>query len=199
MASEARPFKGKLMVRDDLSDRLIHLTRGTGPVEANHRVEALGNLLSILNGSVLKGGNGFIKGKYKCVCFSEAPVSKLPTIMANAPSHNFKYQPYGVMVSKHWFFGQGGRPVIYGSSDEFDRLPEEMKHRHVNLHYGKPYNVDFTWEREWRLKSEEVSLDPSTVTVILPDWDARDVFVSTFKDKWHYLVLSDLGVPVQAL
>jgi len=187
------------MVRDDLSDRLIHLTRGAGTDETKHREEALVNLVEILKSNALKGGNGYIKGGYRCVCFSEAPVSKLPTIMANAPAHKFKYQPYGVMVTKRWFYEKGGRPVIYGSADEFDRLPEDMKHRHVQLYFGKPHDVDFTWEREWRLKADQFPLDAEKVTVILPDRSARDVFVSQFQDRWHYLVLSDLGVPINPL
>ena len=110
------------MVRDDLSDRLIHLTRGASNDPKTNRDEAVGNLESILKDGALKGGDGFIKGSFKCVCFSEAPVSKLPYILAHAEAHGFKYSPYGVMVSKRWFFAQGGRPVIYGSSDEFDKL-----------------------------------------------------------------------------
>lgn len=187
------------MVRDDLSDRLIHLTRGNGTDAEKNREEAVNNLESILQSGALKGGDGFIKGKYRCVCFSEAPVSKLPYIMANAPAHKFKYEPYGVMVDKRWFYKQGGRPVIYGSEDEFERLPEDMKHRHVQLRLDAPYDIDFTWEREWRLKTDALALDPARVTVILPDRDARDVCVKKFGGTWHYLVLSDLGVPIPAL
>lgn len=187
------------MVRDDLSDRLIHLTRGTGTDAAKNRDEAVLNLIAILKSSVLKGGDGFIKGKYRCTCFSEAPVSKLPYIIANATAHKFKYEPYGVMVDKRWFYQQGGRPVIYGPEDDYKALPEDMKYRYVRLHLDGPYDVDFTWEREWRLRTDALSLDPANVTVVLPDRNARNVFTDNFGDKWHYLVLSDLGVPIHAL
>ena len=186
------------MVRDDLSDRLIHLTRGSGAPGTNSVEEAVNNLFSILGSSTLKGGNGFIKGGYQCVCFSESPVSKLPYIMAHAGAHKFKYQPYGVMVSKRWFYEQGGRPVIYGAAEDFDKLPDDMRHRHVLLHYGKPYDIDFTWEREWRLKTAQLALDPATVTVVVPTREARDGFAEKFGNKWHYLVLSDLGVPLDS-
>ncbi|MBB4224915.1 branched-chain amino acid transport system ATP-binding protein [Variovorax guangxiensis] len=63
--------------------------------------------------------------------FSEAPVSKLPYIIANATAHKFKYEPYGVMVDKRWFYQQGGRPVIYGPEDDYKALPEDMKYRYV--------------------------------------------------------------------
>lgn len=187
------------MIRDDLSDRLIHLTRGSSEDPKKNREESVGNLISILDSGALKGGNGFIKGGYICACFSEAPVSKLPYIIANSVVHKFKYSPYGVMVEKRWFYQQGGRPVVYGPPEDFDLLPEEMKHRYVQLHLGKPYDIDFTWEREWRLRSDSLVLDPATTTVILPDRIARDVFSDRFGAKWHYLVLSDLGVRISAL
>jgi len=184
------------MVRDDLSDRLIHLTRGSDKIGSNSVEDAVNNLYSILGSSTLKGGTGYIKGDYRCICFSESPVSKLPYIMAHASAHKFKYQPYGVMISKRWFYQQGGRPVIYGPSEDFEKLPDDMKYRHVRLHYGAPYDVDFTWEREWRLRADELKLDPDIVTVVVPTREARDGFVSNLGDQWHYLVLSDLGVPL---
>ena len=186
------------MVRDDLSDRLIHLTRGSGVPGANSVEEAVNNLFSILGSATLKGGNGFIKGGYQCVCFSESPVSKLPYIMAHASAHKFKYEPYGVLIGKRWFYERGGRPVIYGPSEDFEKLHDDLKHRHVQLHYGEPHDVDFTWEREWRLKTEKLELDPEIVTVVVPTRDARDGFVGHFGHKWHYLVLSDLGVPLDS-
>lgn len=187
------------MVRDDLSDRLIHLTRGTGTEASKNREDAVKNLESILDSSTLKGGDGFIKGKYVCTCFSEVPVSKLPYILAHATTHHFKYEPYGVMVDKRWLFQRGGRPVIYGPEDDYNALPEDMKYRHVRFHLDEPGDVDFTWEREWRLRTDALTLDPAKVTVILPDRSARDAFANKFKDTWHYLVLSDLGVPIPAL
>lgn len=187
------------MIRDDVSDRLIHLTRGTSEDPKKNREEAIENLHLILSEGSLKGGNGFIKGKFTCVCFSEAPVSKLPYILANAGIHKFKYSPYGVMVEKRWFYEHGGRPVIYGPSEDFDLLPDALKYRHVQLRLGKPYDVDFTWEREWRVHTDKLALDPVRTTVVLPDRPARDRFIEKFKEKWHYLVLSDLGVPIEAL
>lgn len=187
------------MIRDDVSDRLIHLTRGSAEDPKKNREEAIENLKSILFEGALNGGNGFIKGKFNCVCFSEAPVSKLPYILANARVHKFKYSPYGVMVEKRWFYEQGGRPVIYGPAEDYEMLPDVLKYRYVQLRLGKPYDIDFSWEREWRAKTDKLALDPARTTIVLPDRSARDVFADTLKDKWHYLVLSDLGVPIEAL
>jgi len=65
------------MIRDDLSDRLIHLARGT------RETDAASQFLQIMASSSLLGGDGCIMGKYRCVCFSEAPLAKLSVILAN--------------------------------------------------------------------------------------------------------------------
>lgn len=54
------------MIRDDLSNKLIHLTNGDDP-------SAEAAFLSIVEQRQLIGGSGCIRGRYKCVCFSEAP------------------------------------------------------------------------------------------------------------------------------
>ena len=56
------------MIRDDLSDKLIHLAPGSNYDDAANVFSA------ILEGVQLVGGTGCIKGGYRCVCFSEAPL-----------------------------------------------------------------------------------------------------------------------------
>jgi len=155
-------------MRDDLTNSLVHLTKGTGSDPAKHRAEAVETLENILTEKALRGGTGFIKGGYRCVCFSEAPISKLSYLLAAKDSAGFKYQPYGVMVQKKWLFERGGRPVIYGPEGEFSQLPEEMKYRHVRFWLGD-YTVDHTWEREWRLRADKLDLASSEITVVIPD------------------------------
>jgi hypothetical protein len=57
------------MIRGDLSNRLIHLTSG------ETIKDVFQNFLSILSKRRLIANDGKIKGGYKCVCFSEAPLS----------------------------------------------------------------------------------------------------------------------------
>lgn len=110
----------------------------------------------------LLGGNGHIKGGYKCVCFSEAPLAVLTDKFYQ------RYSPFGIMVSKEWLFARGGRPVIYQTEQEFGDLPESHRWRHVlyELRQGFSYS-DFAWEREWRVKCEYLDFDPSSVQVVV--------------------------------
>jgi hypothetical protein len=100
------------VIRDDISERLVHLTRG---VSSEAAAEAF---LSIFRERKLRGGSGCIKGGYDCVYFSEAPISKLAVILANPMVHGMRYSPFGVMVEKSWLYEQGGRPVIYQTDED---------------------------------------------------------------------------------
>jgi hypothetical protein len=187
-------------MRDDLTDKLVHLTKGTSDDPSKHREEAIINLESILTEKRLRGGTGFIKGGFKCVCFSEAPIGKLSHLLAEKDQGRFKYQPYGVMVDKLWLYKLGGRTAIYGPDHDFAKLPDEMKYRHVRFWLGDDYTIDHTWEREWRIKIDALPITPAEVTVVVPDRIAKDAFAKQLNsDNWHFMVLSDLGVKINAL
>jgi len=118
------------------------------------------------------------------------------------------------MVDKSWLYQQGGRPVIYQSDEEYYQLPDSHKYRHKV--YDPLKGIDFTWEREWRIHTNELILDPSETTVIVPNrgWvenfkqehiDSIESDIMIFKkdawmmiDKypWHFIALEDLGVHV---
>lgn len=195
------------MIRDDLSDRLIHLTRGATADEAAQR------FLQIMGTRALLGSDGCIMGQHRCVCFSEAPIAKLSVILGNPGAHGMRYRPFGVMVSKSWLYSQGGRPVIYQAKEEYEQLPESHRHRHVT--YDPIKGVDFSWEREWRILSESLPLQVNETTLIVPtrkwadrlrsDFEGNDLKMSMmigFKGMrisafpWHFIALEDLGVQV---
>lgn len=199
------------MIRDDLSNKLIHLIRGD-TVE-----NAFGKFQSILNEGKLRGGTGYIKGNYRCVCFTETPISKLGYVLANPDVANMRYRPMGIMLDKKWVFEQGGRPVIYQPTSDYEKLPEELRYRHVCLELDRPGTpVDLTWEREWRLHKDELPLPIESTTVILPARHWRNVLVEAHMDEiqgqvqvlgrdaalavapypWHIIVLEDLGIPI---
>jgi hypothetical protein len=196
-------------MRDDISNRLIHFIRGNTPEESFHTL----NL--ILREQALLGGTGYIRGHYKCVCFSEAPVSKLGYILSspNKWETGSSYQPFGIMVSKEWLFNAGGRPVIYQPASEFDFLDDSIKWRHVTY---EPDSIDFSWEREWRIKTDRLPLPPNETTIVVPSkryiddllqehYSDMEYAVAVLEEAarqyirpypWHYIILEDLGIDI---
>ena len=189
------------MIRPDLTNKVVHLTKG------DDDTTAFQTLWSIVNERKLRGGNGFIKGGYRCVCFCETPLSQLALVLANRHAAGFKYRPLGVMFSKQFVYAKGARPVIYGPDGDFDTLPEELKYRHVRYDPMRAPPVDFTWEREWRLHADEMQFTAADVTVVCPHRLFVDQAYEDFPSLtpaeqagnvagWHFVVLEDLGVDI---
>jgi hypothetical protein len=196
------------MIRDDLSANLIHLTRGDSDQAAADA------FLAILKTQQLLGSTRDIRGGYRCVCFSEAPLAKLASLLAGTAQSPMRYKPFGVMVAKAWLFNQGARPVIYQPEAEFELLAEQQRFRHVRYEPGK---IDYTWEREWRAQADAIELDPDQVTFVVPTrawerWALRKHaesqrplsialmgLVPTVPCPWHFAVLEDMGVSIEAV
>lgn len=154
------------MIRDDLSNRLIHLTKGPF-------LEAEQTFLKIITDGKLIGSSKDVRGGHKVICFSEAPISKLGLILATPNAHNMRYRPFGLMFEKNYLFRLGARPAIYQPNDEYVYLHPMQQFRHIR--FDPESGIDWTWEREWRLQTDELALDHNAVTLIIPDrkWEKQ--------------------------
>ena len=144
--------------RPDFSNALIHFTKARIEFDYEQNkpkppVPAFSVLKEILATGMVRGGQGFVKGNRRAVCFSEIPLSAMH-YFAKAPSEaggTKRYEFYGVVLSKKTVFEAGGRPVIYLPDKEGQWIPQDEKWRHVRFEYG---SVDWTHEREWRLPGD---------------------------------------------
>lgn len=179
---KSNPLNARLqLLRRDLGNLLFHFARKPGkegivegegdefPTWMHNRASAV--LDKILKEGKLRGSAYKIRGGHKCVCFTESPITELNATfsmvsIANDPSQHTRYEPYGIAVKKDWLLSKGGRPVIYQPDKEYDLLPEELRYRHVR--YDPADGIDFTWEREWRIKTDELILEPEKTLVIVP-------------------------------
>lgn len=172
--------------RPDIAKELIHFPTGQS-YEA-----AFSNLRKIMAETRLLAGNRLIRGGYRCICFTEAPILALANGFAsNVPSG--RYSPFGLMFDKTWVFERGGRPVIYGPESEFLDLPESMRWRHVRYEPSGLAPIDFTWEREWRIRCEELLFSPAEATIVLPDGGWASLLQSLHEDE------QDIDVQLYAL
>lgn len=154
--------------RSDIAKDVIHFTKGDTPAEA---FDVLAHIVAERR---LLGGNGFIKGGYPCVCFTEAPLEHLADVFARTATERLRYMPFGILLPKKWLFERGGRPVIYQEENEFFELPESLRYRHVRYEPNHEPAIDFTWEREWRVRTEKLRLDPTTGFLVLPSQEYLD-------------------------
>ena len=171
------------LVRRDVGDLLFHFTRSTEPNRGsvptgevqtkNKRGSASSVLKKILYEEKLLGSSRWTYGE-NIVCFTEAPIQEFNSIfslvsIASSHEERPRYEPYGVAVSKKWLFEKGGRPVIYDHPNGLSGYPESLRYRFVP--YDPTEGNDFTWEREWRIKTGELKLDPMHTLVVVPTSD----------------------------
>ncbi len=195
------------LVRRDVSNLLFHFTRT--PEENNIKV-IIGNgilhmsasahsiLTKILYEGKLKGASKWTNGE-NCICFTEAPIVELNSIfslveIASSQEQRPRYEPYGIAVSKKWLFSKGCRPVIYDHPEIFDSLPQGLKYRFVP--YNPEEGIDFTWEREWRIKTDFLQLDHKHTLVVVPTANEAFDFVYQFANIEPNTVNVDYSGPV---
>lgn len=153
-------WRNRYSERTDLATSLTHLTRATDESKI-HEV-----LFKILSDGKILGSNtkeGFIVGKNKAVCFQDAPLhaicqncwfeQKLRKGQSNA---KVRYSPTGLLFKKTMIYTRGGRPVVYDSTEAAKSyLPESEWWRIVNFDISNEKKmVDWTHEREWRVKGD---------------------------------------------
>lgn len=169
------------LVRRDISNRLFHFTRSAVDSENGKKYSAREVLVNILKADLLFG-TGTWTGGEKCVCFTEAPMAEFASIfslveIASKDEEKPRYEPYGIAVTKDWLFAKGGRPVIYDDGKNLDDWPESQRYRYAL--YNPQSGIDYTWEREWRVKTDRLTLDPRQALVVVPTIDeAFDVMDS---------------------
>jgi hypothetical protein len=183
------------IARSDIGDLLVHWTRKK--ITANQTTSAFSILKKIIREKTIRGGHGYIRGNYDCVCFTESPISDLVKVFSLAKmnedrARRQRYEPYGIGIKKSWLFDKGGRPVIYSSSDEYNDLTETMRWRYVNYN---PPSMDFTWEREWRIKVDTIELDPEQTVIIVPTRTHIGQMEDLLNNEWLVMPLSILGLP----
>lgn len=168
------------LVRRDMGSMLFHFTRAiddkfieviTGKNTRRYFPgTAKGILDKILLDGQLKGSSKWSYGQ-PSISFTEAPIQEFHSIfslatIASSEEEKPRYEPYGIAVTKEWLFEKGGRPVIYDDESSIDNIPDNIKYRFVP--YDPIKGKDYTWEREWKIKTEYLDLDPKHTLVVVP-------------------------------
>jgi hypothetical protein len=180
------------LVRRDLGNLLFHFTRKpkvpfvvlqTSNGGSRSWPASAGAVLQKILYEGKLTGTGIWSSGEACVCFTEAPIQEFNAIfslvaIASAEQQRPRYEPYGIAVRKQWLFSRGGRPVIYDHPNATNRLPASERYRFVP--YDPTAGLDFTWEREWRIKTEHLDLDPKETLVVVPSRDEAFQIVYDF-------------------
>ncbi|MEH7043424.1 DUF2971 domain-containing protein [Bacillus thuringiensis] len=158
--------------RSDITGHLTHLTR----IESNSK-EAIDKLIKMLKEKKVLGSKpnqGFIVGDNPAVCLQEAPLYGVCQNVYHEQQNRMnlggkrRYDALGLSFSKRYVYEKGGRPVFYEKTDiAKEILPRSEWWRIVNFNLSDENKIiDWTHEREWRVKGE-FEFELSEVYVLL--------------------------------
>lgn len=156
-----------LRKRPDVAPNLMHLLRG------DSRNDAFDLLRTVIADRCLSGSERAVRDRSRCVSFAEAPIKQLRDVFRWSATRDARLQPFGVLLGKDYLFALGGRPVIYQSDDEYEQLPESLRYRHVRYDPLTVPPIDYTWEREWRLRADVLQLEPERCCIVVASEEDR--------------------------
>lgn len=142
----------KAMSRSDLNHWVVHYIRTQNVISPGQLGTAADALQNIFRENFVRPSVQKHVIKYAsegAACFYDAPPAIWPEIMET----NKKRQPLGIICHKHTFWWLGGRPVIYSEHQDPEIWPASERFRVVETNpFRTPDPLDWTHEREWRIK-----------------------------------------------
>ncbi|WP_044527077.1 hypothetical protein [Francisella philomiragia] len=170
--------------RLDISDTLIHFIR------AETKEAAFSKLLEIIDSGILKGSSNMIKGSYNCVCFTETPVA----IIKKDGFNRMQFQDFGIIFNKKDLFTKGARPVIYQTDEEYEFLADQIKWKHVKYDLSTQNKVDWTHEREWRIKTDSINILNFNFSLLFPDTNWENEYINSCENQveMYSLIMDEL-------
>lgn len=141
--------------RPDLSNRLIHFTKGKTDEDA------FNNLCSIIIEKMIQSTKSITMKDY-VVCLTETPLNIIIEHGFVNYTDYTNYKKFGIMFMKRDIYKYfEGRPALYMEESCHHKLADDIKWRYTKFEPTFDYNqnpkkgvVDFSWEREWRVKGD---------------------------------------------
>lgn len=190
------PLSGEefLDKKRDFSPLLVHLTRSDEEFTAK---EVLGQILSentlrayyhhcLFSPSLSESNDESLQNKFKVVCFTETPIDQIQVLLYQVWGRNIKLDPYGLVFKKEFIREHGGNPVFYMTKGIAKPLwtlywnqPSDEICRLLALINLCDENVDFHWEREWRVVGNLIFHLSNIYCGLCPE-DEIDYFEKTY-------------------
>jgi len=175
------------LARFDLTQILWHLTKPQYTDKG--KMSSLQIIKNILNCRTIKGSPSGVASGIKVVSFMDIPLFFLPQVIKARNENDCNILPsldkYGIGVLKKEVYLRGGRPVVYMSGTECNKvLDKDELWRYVKFDITDDENIiDWTHEREWRIKGDFNLDDLDNVFVLVKNIDEAKEILRQYKDN----------------
>jgi hypothetical protein len=203
MGYDSKKWTNRMRLRSDMSCYVTHLTRASSGNGETGYQSGIDHLLQILREKKIRGSHnisGFINGAEPAVCFQDMPLNGVSQNVLHEQMYRedlggkTRYEANGLSFTKGFIFEKGGRPVFYEKTHVAKKiLPKEEWWRIVNFDLSNKNRViDWTHEREWRVKGDiEFEYEHAFILV------ANDQLYREFISKAEHEILENIrGITV---
>lgn len=165
-------------------DRVVQITAkdSLGAIIGSRRIDARSAFgyfnykvpLKRADGRVLNSTSHVRRDWLRSVCFTETPLDHVYLQMQTIVGRQLHFESYGLAFRESVVRGANGNPVLYVQTTNqnirsgFDRLAVDPLAHHFKAmmplvegfgppwfpRYGGPAEIDFRWEREWRITGD---------------------------------------------
>lgn len=145
-------------VRRDITTYLFHFVNRDGrPADT---------LRAILRSGHIRGGI-YPPCTDPTVCFTEAPLGEIVRQDGILDAHSYKrLSLWGIGFKKKFIFDSGGLPAVYQPRRDLGELVPGARWRHVDFDLAT--GIDYTWQREWRLRTAELNFESEDAILVVP-------------------------------
>jgi hypothetical protein len=153
---------------------------------------AFDTLVHIIEERLIRASNRLTRGPCGVVPFSECLPQELNALIKwRKGLCRWSFEPYGIAFPSNLLAHVGARPAIYGSQEDFQHLPDDLKHL---FQAQRSSSGDWTAEREWRVRGDLLLSDTifQEMVAIVRTKDEARVVALEFGCK---VALAGIGLP----
>jgi hypothetical protein len=132
---------------------------------------AFDTLVHILEERLIRASSRLTRGPWGVVSFSECLPAELDTLIKwRKGLCRWSFEPYGIALPQESLAELGAAPAIYGSRDDFQHLPADLRHL---FQVQQSSLGNWTTEKEWRVRGDLQLSDTmfQNMVVIVPFHD----------------------------
>jgi len=186
-------WRNRITNRTDMAARITHLTKGSNDEKA---FDSLWKIL-VEKRLIGSGKGGFVVGTERAVCFQEVPLAGIAENLAyeDEMSDRLRYSWFGLRFNKIRMYEAGARPVIYGKTEDLKAILSSIEFwRIVNLNLDRTSIIDWSHEREWRIKGDYLFEYDDIEILVKDDHYYRKLIEKCIDEERTDIILQSHGI-----
>jgi len=154
-------------------------------------------LVRILKEGLVRGSTRLTRGAKAVVSFTQCDPLRLQSLIKwRRGLIRWSFEPYGIAIHRETLVKPAAAPVVYGSEDLYERLPDGRKYLFQLQGHG---DDDWSREQEWRIEGDLSLADvpDDDLVIIVPQETEAEAIFRDFRYRVFCLETGDERIMLQ--